>query len=95
MTGSQSGPTRGADAASGPPRPIRSAAEPLVVAGLAAHGAVVGLTAFFAPPPLLTALVATLAFAGISLATDGGSARSSDRPRDGWRGPSWPTRSSL
>jgi hypothetical protein len=45
----------------------RRTAEPLVVAGLAAHGSVVGLTAFSAPPPLLTALVATLVFAGISL----------------------------
>ncbi|HUG35915.1 MAG TPA: hypothetical protein VML54_03135 [Candidatus Limnocylindrales bacterium] len=43
-------------------------AEPLVAAGLAAHGSAVGLTAFLAPPPLRTALVATLAFAGISLA---------------------------
>ena len=68
MTGSQSGPTRAPDPAPGPPRSIRSAAEPLVAAGLAAHGSVVGLTAFFAPPPLLTALVATLVFAGISLA---------------------------
>ena len=68
MTGSQSGPTRAADTAPGLPRSIRSAAEPLVAAGLAAHGSVVGLTAFFAPPPLLTALVATLVFAGISLA---------------------------
>jgi hypothetical protein len=39
-----------------------------VVAGFVAHGSVVGLTAFSAPPPLLTALVATLVFAGISLA---------------------------
>ncbi|HXJ77172.1 MAG TPA: hypothetical protein VMS64_00655 [Candidatus Methylomirabilis sp.] len=68
MTGSQSGPTHAPDAVPGLPRSIRSAAEPLVAAGLAAHGSVVGLTAFSAPPPLLTALVATLAFAGISLA---------------------------
>jgi hypothetical protein len=47
---------------------IRRTAEPLVVAGLAAHGSVVALTAFFAAPPLLTALVATLMFTGISLA---------------------------
>jgi hypothetical protein len=39
-----------------------------VVAGLAAHGSVVALTAFSAPPTLLTALVATLVFSGVSLA---------------------------
>ncbi len=42
--------------------------EPLVAAGLLAHGSVVGLTTFTARPPLLTALVATLVFAGVSLA---------------------------
>jgi hypothetical protein len=47
---------------------IRRAAEPLVVAGLAAHGSVVGFMAVSAPPPLLTAIVATVVFAGISLA---------------------------
>jgi len=47
---------------------IRRAAEPLVAAGLAAHGSIVGLTALSAPPPLLTALVVTLVFAGVSLA---------------------------
>lgn len=46
----------------------RRTAEPFVVGGLAAHGSVVGLTASSTPPPLLTALVATLVFAGISLA---------------------------
>jgi len=47
---------------------VRRTTEPLVVAGLAAHGSVVGLTVFSAPPPLLTALVATLVFAGATLA---------------------------
>lgn len=68
MTGSQS---RGRGGAAGAPRLgslIRRIAEPLVAAGLAAHGSVVGLTAFSTPPPLVTALVATLVFAGISLA---------------------------
>lgn len=68
MTGSQSGRRSPADAAPGFGSLIRRTAEPLVVAGLAAHGSVVGLTAFSARPPLLTALVATLVFAGISLA---------------------------
>jgi hypothetical protein len=39
-----------------------------VTAGLAAHGSVVGLTAVSTLPPLLTALIATLVFAGITLA---------------------------
>ena len=69
MSGSQSGRRRsGADGAPGVGSVIRRTAEPLVVGGLAAHGSAVGLTAFSTPPPLLTALVATLAFAGISLA---------------------------
>jgi hypothetical protein len=42
--------------------------EPLVVAGLAAHGCVVGLTAYFTLPPLLTALVATLLYGGVGMA---------------------------
>ena len=68
MRGSQSGRRSGADGAPGLGSLIRSRAEPLVAAGLAAHGAVVGLPAFSAPTPLLTALVATLVFAGVSLA---------------------------
>ena len=64
MMGSQSGPESGAATV----RTIRSAAEPLVAAGLAAHGAAVALMASSAQPPLMTALVATLVFAGISLA---------------------------
>lgn len=68
MTGSQSGRRSRADGAPSLGSLIRRTAEPLVVAGLAAHGSVVGLTAFSVPPPLLTALVATLVFAGISLA---------------------------
>jgi hypothetical protein len=39
-----------------------------MAAGLAAHGAAVALTVFSVQPPLLTALVAALVFAGISLA---------------------------
>lgn len=68
MRGSQSGRRSGADGAPSLGSFVRRTAEPLVVAGLVAHGSVVGLTAFSAPPPLLTALVATLVFAGISLA---------------------------
>lgn len=68
MKGSQSGRRSGADGAPSLGGFVRRTAEPLVVGGLAAHGSVVGLTAFSAPPPLLTALVATLVFAGISLA---------------------------
>lgn len=68
MMGSQSGPGSRPDAASGFGRSIRSTAEPLVTAGLAAHGSIVGLTAFSVLPPLLTALIATLVFAGITLA---------------------------
>ena len=68
MMGSQ---PRGGSATGGAPgraRLIWRLAEPPVVAGLAGHGSVVGLTAFSGPPPLLPALVATLAFAAISLA---------------------------
>lgn len=68
MTRSQSAGRNHEDKAPGYGSLIRRTAEPLVVAGLAAHGSVVGLTAFSAPPPLLTAFVATLVFAGISLA---------------------------
>lgn len=68
MRGSQSGRRSGADGAPSLGSLVRRTAEPLVVAGLAAHGSIVGLTAFSAPPPLLTALVATVVFAGISLA---------------------------
>lgn len=68
MAGSQSGPRSRANGERSLGGLIRRTGEPPVVAGLAAHGAVVGLTAFSAPPPLLTALVATLVFAGISLA---------------------------
>ena len=68
MTGSQSGRRSRADRAASSWRLIRRTAEPLVVGGLAAHGSAVGLTAFSAPPPLVTALVATLVFAGVSLA---------------------------
>jgi hypothetical protein len=42
--------------------------EPLVVAGLAAHGCVLGLTAYFTLPPLLTALVTTLVYGGVGMA---------------------------
>lgn len=68
MTGNQSGRRSRADGEPGLGKVLRSTVEPLVAAGLAAHGAVVGLLALAAPPPLLTALVATLVFAGISLA---------------------------
>src|SRR5689334_14587337 len=67
MTGSQSEPPSVEEATIGPRSSIRSRAEPLVAAGLAAHGTIVGL-ATFAPPPLLIAVVATLVFGGISLA---------------------------
>lgn len=67
MTGSQSGRPHRADGGPSFGSLIRSTAEPLVVAGLAAHGSVVALTAFSAAPPLLTALVATLVFTGVSL----------------------------
>jgi hypothetical protein len=67
MRGSQSGRGSGADGAPSLGSFVRRTAEPLVVGGLAAHGSVVGLTAFSALP-LLTALVSTLVFAGISLA---------------------------
>lgn len=39
----------------------------LIVAGLLAHAAVVGLTAWTGPPPLLTALAATLVFTAVVL----------------------------
>ena len=68
MSGSQSGRRSGADGAPSLGSLVRRTTEPLVVAGLAAHGSVVGLTVFSAPPPLLTALVATLVFAGATLA---------------------------
>ena len=42
-------------------------ASPLIVAGLLAHAVVVGLTAWTSPPPLLTALAATLVFAAVVL----------------------------
>ncbi len=65
MKGSQSGRRSGGGGAPGLGSVFRRTAEPLVAAGLVAHGSVVGLAAFSAPPPLLTA---TLVFAGISLA---------------------------
>lgn len=68
MRGSQSGRRSGAGGAPSLGSLVRRTTEPLVVAGLAAHGSVVGLTAFSTPPPLLTALVATLVFAGATLA---------------------------
>jgi hypothetical protein len=43
-------------------------AEPLVVAALSAHAAIVVLTDFLSPVPLATAVVATLLFAAVSLA---------------------------
>jgi len=43
-------------------------AEPLIAAALGAHIAVLVLTKLAVPAPLLTALVATIVFAGISLA---------------------------
>lgn len=68
MRGSQSRRRSRADRAPSLGSVIRRTAEPLVVAGLAAHGSVAGLRVFSAPPPLLTAIVATIVFAGISLA---------------------------
>lgn len=47
--------------------PIQNMAEALVAAGLAAHSSVVGLIVFSGSPPLLTALVASVVFAGVSL----------------------------
>lgn len=44
------------------------AAEPLIVSGLGAHLVIVGVTEYASPVPLLTALIATLAFAAVSLA---------------------------
>jgi hypothetical protein len=68
MTGSQSGRRNLPDGAPDLGSLIRRRVEPLVAAGLAAHAAVVGFTAFSASAPLLTALVVTLVFAGVSLA---------------------------
>jgi len=47
-------------------RAARSAA-PLIAAGLSAHAVTVGLTELVSPAPLLTALIATLVFAAVSI----------------------------
>jgi phosphate/sulfate permease len=49
-------------------KPPWRSAEPLIAAALGAHIAVLVLTKLAAPAPLSTALVATIVFAGISLA---------------------------
>lgn len=42
-------------------------AAPLIAAGLGAHAVIVGLTELVTPAPLLTALIATLVFAAVSI----------------------------
>ena len=61
-------PWFGARYAERSPRSIWRAAAPRITAGLGAHSVVVALTALTSSVPLLTALVATLVFAGITLA---------------------------
>jgi hypothetical protein len=60
----------------------RSAA-PLIAAGLSAHAVIVGLTELVLPAPLLTALVATLVFAAVSIVctpNQGAVVRSASQP---------------